>query len=394
MIARLFRPLLLIVAIACLGACARAPSPGAGAASEAPTKYPTEGSLGLLLPAVYLGKTTQRPRAEWFDRFERDTGCRLSIATADSDEELAARLQRGGIDVVVADGIGSVRLIQGGEVQPLDEGRMASLSSVDPRFAKLPWLSQHGVRFGLPLQAGARMLLYDPRVFPAPVTTWSVLYDAQELPDGRGNAGRVLAQDGAVSIADAAVYLSMRRPEPGLGDPFELDERQFAAALALLRAQRPLQQAFGPDDNARRAGFREGRIAAMSSSVRQFDHLRDEGVEVAMSLPAEGGTGWLHAALLARDAKHPNCAYAFMAWSLKPRIQAEMSAIASSLPVVASVCRNGKLLDRARCAELGQDALARISFAHLPTASCSRRAACVPYSRWLADFQSLGDVAP
>ena len=40
-----------------------------------------------------------------------------------------------------------------------------------------------------------------------------------------------------------------------------------------------------------------------------------------------------------------------------------------------------------------QDALDRISFAHLPTARCSRRAACVPYSRWLSEVQSLGDDA-
>lgn len=394
MTALLFRPLLFLVAIACLGACARAPSSGEGTTGDAPTKYPTEGSLSLVLPSVYLGKSDARPRAEWFDRFERDTGCRLSISTVESSEELVARLQRGDIDVVMADGIGSVRLLQGGEVQPLDEGRVASLSTVDPRFAKLPWLGQHGVRYALPLQAGVRVLLYDPRVFPDPVTSWSVLYDAQDLPDGRGNTGRVQAQEGAGAIADAAVHLSTRRPELGVGDPFELDERQFAAALALLRAQRPLQQASGPDDSAKRVAFREGRIAAMSSSVRQFDRLRAEGVSVAMSLPGEGGTGWLYSALLARDAKHPNCAYAFMAWSLKPRVQAELSASASSLPVIASVCRDGKLLDRARCAELGQDALDRIFFAHLPTARCSQRAACVPYSRWLSDVQFLGDAAP
>lgn len=395
MIADPFRHLLLLLAIVALVACGRAPSGNAPQAGTAADEYPLERQLGVLLPSDYLGKTAERPRDAWFDEFERGTGCRLSLSTADYADEFVGKVQHEAVDLVVADGVVSVQLIQGGAAQPLDTRRVPPLSGVDPRFADSPWMSQFGVRYAIPFQAGVHVLMYDPTVFPEPVTSWSLLYEAQTLPDGKTNAGRVQSSVGAIGIADAALFLRTQRPSLAIADPFELDEKQFAAALDALRQQRPLLHSiwrYGEEKALR--DFRQGAVVAMSASVRQFDRLRDEGASVAMSLPAEGSAGWLHASLLKTGARHPNCAYAFMAWSLKPRIQAQLSATASTLPVLASVCRDARLLDPARCAELGADALDRVHFAHLPTARCRDRASCVPYSRWLAEFDSLSGDAP
>ena len=395
MIADPFRHLLLLLAIVALVACGRAPPAPGEVAEKNPAKLPLENELGVLLPSAYAGKTTERPRAAWFDEFERGTGCRLSLSTADDDREFVDKAQRDAVDLIIADGIVGLQLIQGGAAQPLDTRRVPPLSGVDPRFADLPWMSQFGVRYAIPFQAGVHVLMYDPTVFPEHVTSWSLLYEAQTLPDGKPNAGRVQSSVGAIGIADAALFLRTQRPSLAIADPFELDEKQFAAALDALRQQRPLLHSiwrYGEDKALR--DFRQGAVVAMSASVRQFDRLRDEGASVAMRLPAEGSTGWLHASLLKTGARHPNCAYAFMAWSLKPRIQAQLSATASTLPVVASVCRDARLLDPARCAELGADALDRVHFAHLPTARCRDRASRVPYSRWFAEFESLNGDAP
>lgn len=384
------RPLLLLLSIACLAACGRGQDEGRAGAGATETKYPLEGELGLLLRSAYVGKAADRPHGQWLDEFERSTRCHLVVSTADSDEEFAAKIRRDAVDVVIADGVVGLQLIQGGVVQPLDPRRLPALSGIDPRFGAMPWLAPFGVRQGLPFQAGMQVLLYDTSVFPGPVTSWSVLYQGQDLPDGKSNVGRIQSHGVATSVADAAMFLKTRRPELGIDDPFELDERQFSAALALLRSQRPLLQRYWNDEAVQRQEFRAGGVAAMSATVRQFDRLRADGASVAMTVPVEGSTGWIDVAMLKAGARHPNCAYAFMAWTLKPRVQAQVSAAASTMPVIASICRDGKLLDPARCAELGAGALDRIDFGHLPVARCSRRSACVPYSRWLADFQALG----
>lgn len=388
-IAAPIRNLLVLLAIVGLVACERAPSGKEPAAEAESTRYPLEGQLGVLLPRVYAGKTSERDRADWFGEFERSTGCRLSLKTADGGDEFIARLQHEAMDVVVADGIVGLQLIQGGAAQPLDGSRIAGLSGVDPRFGRSPWMSSYGASYAVPFQVGANVLLYNPAVFPQPITSWSLLYETQELPDGRSNAGRLRSNSGAVGIADAAIFLRSRRPQLAIADPFELDEKQFAAALELLREQRPMLQGIGHDDALPLDDFRRGDVVATSSTVRQFDRLRNEGINVAMTLPAEGSTGWMHATMLKTGARHPNCAYAFMAWSLKPRVQAQLSALAGTLPVLASVCREGRLLDHARCAELGADALDRVHFGHLPTMHCRDGSSCVPYSRWLSEFQSL-----
>ncbi|MFT3805489.1 extracellular solute-binding protein [Arenimonas sp.] len=382
------------MAIACLAACARPDSDKDETADAAPAVYPLEAELGVLLPSAYAGRSAERPRGAWFDEFERSTGCRLNIAGAGSAEEFIAKAQRETIDLVVADGIVGVQLVQGGVVQPLDVRRLPGLSALAPKFADMPWLSQFGARYAVPFQAGAHVLLYDPRVFPQPITGWSVLYDAQNLPDGRTNAGRIQSAVDAASIADAALVLRVRQPSLAIADPFELDERQFAAAVELLQGQRALLHSVRSEGEAGQlADFQQASVVAMAATVRLFDRLRDEGNSVAMTLPAEGSTGWIDAAMLKATARHPNCAYAFMSWSLKPRVQAQLSAAASTMPVVASVCREGRLLDPARCAELGVDALDRVSFSHLPTARCGGRS-CVPYSRWLVDSASPSGDSP
>ena len=58
-----------------------------------------------------------------------------------------------------------------------------------------------------------------------------MVFEAQKLPDGKPNKGRVQAYDGPIYIADAALYLKAKKPELGIKDPYELNETQYAAVL-------------------------------------------------------------------------------------------------------------------------------------------------------------------
>ncbi|PWG67548.1 spermidine/putrescine ABC transporter substrate-binding protein, partial [Enterobacter mori] len=83
-------------------------------------------------------------------------------------------------------------------------------------------------------------LLYNTDVFKQAPTTWGVLFEPQNLPDGKPNKGRVQAYDGPIYIADAALYLKTAKQELGIQDPYELSEAQYKAVLELLRQQQPL----------------------------------------------------------------------------------------------------------------------------------------------------------
>jgi putative spermidine/putrescine transport system substrate-binding protein len=50
-----------------------------------------------------------------------------------------------------------------------------------------------------------------------------VLFEAQNLPDGKPNKGRVQAYDGPIHIADAAQYLMSHKPELGIQSALRTD---------------------------------------------------------------------------------------------------------------------------------------------------------------------------
>ena len=81
------------------------------------------------------------------------------------------------------------------------------------------------------------MLMYNTKVFgDKKPTSWNVVFEEQNLPDGKSNKGRVQAFDGPIHIADAALYLMTKNPALGIKDPYELNEAQYKAALDVLRA--------------------------------------------------------------------------------------------------------------------------------------------------------------
>ena len=55
------------------------------------------------------------------------------------------------------------------------------------------------------------------------------------------------AYDGAIYIADAALYLRATQPDLGIEDPYALNQEQFDAALDLLRQQRELVNRYWHD---------------------------------------------------------------------------------------------------------------------------------------------------
>ena len=106
--------------------------------------------------------------------------------------------------------------------------------------------------------------MYNTEVFPEAPTSWSVIFEEQNLPDGKSNKDRVQAYAGAIYIADAALYLKFHNPELGITDPYELTEEQFAAALELLNQQRGIVSKYWSDYLAQVEDFTsEGFVAAM-----------------------------------------------------------------------------------------------------------------------------------
>ncbi|MBW3806226.1 ABC transporter substrate-binding protein [Aeromonas jandaei] len=348
-----------------------------------------EGQVDIVAWAGYVERGETDKNYDWVTGFEQTTGCKVTVKTAATSDEMVALMNEGGFDLVTASGDASLRLIAGGKVQPLDLSRIPSWSKVDPRLQNAPWHTVNGKHYGVPYQWGSNVLMYNTKVFPKAPDSWSVVFEAQTLPDGKPNKGRIQAFDGPIYIADAALYLMTHKPELGIKDPYELNEDQYKAALELLRQQRQLVGRYWHDAFVQIDDFKNEGVVASSSWPFQANTLAADKQPVATVVPKEGVTGWADTTMLHAEAKHPVCAYQWLEHSLDNKLQGDLASWFGSVPVVPAACKGNALLGAEGCKTNGADNFARVHFWRTPVSQCKSQGTCVPYYRWVSDYIAI-----
>jgi putative spermidine/putrescine transport system substrate-binding protein len=385
---RVALPGLVVLGIA---ACQKKEPEAPAAAPEAALKAEIgalEGQVDIVAWPGYIERGDTDKSYDWVTQFETDTGCKVNVKTAGTSDEMVSLMTQGGYDLVTASGDASMRLIRGNTVQPINVALIPSYGTVDTRLQEAPWHFVDGKHYGTPYQWGPNVLMYNTKVFATPPTSWSVVLEPGDLPDGKPNKGRVQAYDGAIYIADAALYLMAKKPELEIKNPYELNETQYAAALDLLRAQHPLVHRYWHDANVQVQDFTNEGVVASSSWPFQVNTLKAAKQPVDSVVPTEGATGWADTTMLHANAAHPNCAYKWMEWSLNPKVQGDLAAWFGSVPAVPTACENNALLGPEGCKANGFDNFDKIWFWRTPEATCGT-GACVPYSRWSTDYVAL-----
>jgi putative spermidine/putrescine transport system substrate-binding protein len=403
---------LALVAAGCGSDETTEPTGGGGTETAAPGGDPDdppitevgegEGQVNIVAWAGYIedGTTPGGEDFDWVTQYEADTGCEVNVKTAGTSDEMVALMQEGTeYDVVTASGDASLRLIYGGTVQPINLDLLPSYDTVDERLQDAPW---HTVdtdgdgemeHYGAPYEWGSNVLMYSTDAFEDETPdSWNVVFEEQTLPDGQSNKGRVQAYDGAIYIADAALYLMNTQPELGIEDPYALTREQFDAALNLLRQQRELVGRYWHDAFVQMDDFVAGEAVASSSWPFQVNYIEGTGERFKSVVPKEGATGWADTTMMHADAPHPNCAYKWLEWSLNPKVQGDLAAWFGSVPSVPAACEASELLGPDGCATNGSENFDQIYFWKTPQADCFRgdgSSDCVPYLEWVTNYVAV-----
>jgi len=402
MITRSLRTALPLALALLLAACgSAAPATPAGGESAAPTAAPApgaprqavgegEGEVSIVAWAGYIERGDTDPNFDWVTGFEQETGCKVTVKTAATSDEMVALMNEGGFDLVTASGDASLRLIAGDRVQEINTALIPSWSKIDPRLQEAPWHTVDGKHYGVPYQWGSNVLMYNTEVFPEAPTSWDVVFKEMTLPDGQSNKGRVQAFDGPIYVADAALFLKHHNPELGIKDPYALTRDQFNAALELLRGQRQIVGRYWHDAIVQTDDFKNEGVVASSSWPFQVNLLAAGGAPVGSVIPVEGATGWADTTMMAIDAPHPNCAYKWLEHSLNPKLQGDLAAWFGSVPAVLAACEGNALLGAEGCKTNGLDNFDKIAFWKTPTADCGDgRTECVPYYEWVTSYTAV-----
>ena len=109
-----------------------------------------EGALDIVAWPGYIESGESDKAYDWVSQFEAQTGCKVTVKTAGTSDEMVSLMASGGpqpsppgdaswpppgnapYDLVTASGDASLRLIRGGTVQPVAVDRVPSYSSIDP----------------------------------------------------------------------------------------------------------------------------------------------------------------------------------------------------------------------------------------------------------------------
>ncbi|MGB3502943.1 MAG: ABC transporter substrate-binding protein [Mesorhizobium sp.] len=349
---------------------------------------PGEGQLNVVAWAGFLERGETDPKFNWVTKFEEASGCKVSVKTANTSDEMVALMNEGGFDLVTASGDASRRLIAGKRVQPINIDLVPSWSKVDDRLKNAPWHTVEGVHYGVPYVWGPNVLAYNTNAFKEAPKSWNVVFEEMTLDDGKSNAGRVQAYDGPIHIADAAQYLMFHKPELGIKSPYELNEDQYKAALDLLRGQRKLASRYWHDAFIQIDDFKNEGVVASGSWPFQVNLLKADNQPVASTIPQEGVTGWADTSMMHVDAANPNCAYKWLEHTLSSNLQSDLSLWFGANPSVPAACTDGSgMLTDEVCTQNGSKDFEKVHFWQTPIAQCeSQNNACVPYYRWVSDY--------
>ena len=325
-----------------------------------------EGAVDIVAWPGYIERGETDKGFDWVTGFEKATGCKVRVKTAGTSDEMVALMNEGGFDLVTASGDASMRLISGKRVQEVNISLIPSYKSIDPRLQKAPWHYVGNKHYGVPYQWGYNVLAYNTNVFKTPPKSWDVVFKEMKLDDGKSNKGRVQAFDGPIYIADAAMYLMHSQPGLGIKNPYELDEKQYKAALELLRGQRKIVSRYWHDAMVQIDDFKNEGVVASSAWGFQVNLLRGDKKPIASVVPQEGATGWADTTMMHADAKHPNCAYMWMEHSVNPKLQGDLAAWFGSVPAVPAACKGNALLSDKGCQTNGANEFERIWFWRTP----------------------------
>ncbi len=347
----------------------------------------TEGQLDLIAWAGYV-------EPEWTKPFETKTGCKVNSKVAGTSDEMVQLMRSGQYDGVSASGNASARLVEGGDVDPVNVDLVPNYETIFADLKNQPYNTFDDVHYGIPHGRGANLLMWNTSdVKPAP-TSWDVILDPKKAAKYKG---RISAYDDPIYIADAAVYLKAHQPDLGIEDPYELNDEQFEAAVNLLEEQRPNVGEYWSEAAKQISAFANGDSQVGTTWQYQYFELEGEGEPVAASpasqgfLPSEGATGWSDTWMLSSQAQHPNCMYEWMDWIVSPKVNAQVAEYFGEAPAQSLAC--DETADKEFCTKYHADNPGfwkRVYYWKTPLADCGDGSEdCKDYNEWVQAWTTI-----
>ncbi len=368
--------------------CGSDDSGGTSDDSGAPTELgAAEGEVNLVAWAGYVEDGSTDPKVDWVTDFEKKTGCQVNVKIGNTSDEMVQLMRTGQYDAVSASGDATLRLIDGGDVAPVNTDLIPNYADVFDSLKDQPFNTVDGVNYGVPHGRGANLLMWNPDKVSGNPDSWDVVFDKSSE-----NSGSVTAYDNPIYIADAALYLMEQQPDLGITNPYELDQEQFDAAIALLKEQRQNIGEYWSDYTKQISAFANGDSTVGTTWQVIANLLEADGEKVETTLPVEGSTGWSDTWMVSSEAKNPNCAYLWMDHIISPEANAQVAEWFGEAPANEKSCAltaDANHCDIYHAAD--EDYFDQVFYWTTPVADCGddRGDVCKTYDEWVQGWTEV-----
>ena len=259
--------------------------------------------------------------------FEKQSGGKVTYDVYDSEETMDARLLAGssGYDVVIASTEYFGREIKAGVYIPLDRSKLPNWKNLDPRILAIQAVHDPGNAHSVPYLHSINGFAYNvdmvkARMPNAPIDSLDMLFKP-EIVSKFADCGVTLLDSAADTLLLAMKYLGL--------DPNTTRPEDYKAAEELLLKVRPYIRSFDSAEYLNALANKEICIAMSWSSDYALSRARARAVGVnvnlAFTVPKEGANQNFTSLLIPEGAPHPETAYAFINFMLRPDIIAEIT---------------------------------------------------------------------
>jgi putrescine transport system substrate-binding protein len=268
----------------------------------------------------YIGETTLAD-------FQKETGIKPVYDVFDSNETLEGKLLAGrtGYDVVVPSNHFLGKQIKAGAFQKLDKSKLTNYSNLDPVLLKRLEQNDPGNQYAVPYLWGTNGIGYNVDKVKAvlgldKIDSWDVVFEPQNI--------KKLHSCGVAFLDSADEMMPTVLNYLGL-DPNSTNPEDYKKAEAKLLAVRPYVTYFHSSKYI--ADLANGDICvAIGFSGDMFQAKAraaeaGKGMNIAYSIPKEGGALWFDMLAIPKDAANAKEAHAFINYLLKPEVIAKVS---------------------------------------------------------------------
>jgi putative spermidine/putrescine transport system substrate-binding protein len=394
--ARLLPVAVALALVVAAGCGSDEPSSSSGGASQefTPPNVPMleslgagEGKVNLVAWVGYVEDGSTDKTVDWVTPFEKQTGCQVNVKVAATSDEMVQLMKSGQYDAVSASGDASLRLIAGGDVAPVNTDLVKNYADVFDDLKLKPWNSVNGKAYGIPHGRGANLLMWRTDVVKPDPDSWGAVFDPASP-----YKGKVTAYDSPIYIADAALYLKATKPELGITNPYELDDKQFQASVDLLKQQAALVGEYWSDYAKAVQAFKSGSTVLGTTWQVIANLAQADKAPVKAILPKEGATGWSDTWMVSSKAANPNCAYMWMDHVISPKVNAQVAEWFGEAPANRKACQ--ETADKQHCTIFHADDeayFAQVAWWTTPIAECGddRGRVCKDYSAWTTAWTEI-----